>query len=609
MKRRYIVSPSFQLYGGSGGLYDYGPVGCALKANVQNLWRNHFVIEEEMMEYSGTCLTPETVLKMSGHVDKFVDLMVKDTKLGTCYRADKYLREYMENQMAQLKKKKKLTPELEKEYTTVIEHAEAYTKEQLTEAYKKYEVKSEKGNDLSEPVEFNLIFQTQIGPQGGSRGFLRPETAQGIFVNFKKLLDYNNGRMPLAAAQIGLGFRNEISPRAGLLRLREFAMAEVEHFLDPENKMHPKLHLVENVCLPLLTAASQESESPAVERELSIKAAVEKGVIANPSLAYYMARTYEFLKLCGIGQDTIRFRQHMKNELAHYAKDCWDAEVECSYGWIEAAGHADRGCYDLTCHSKGSKEELTASRLLKAPKKVNVFKVVVNKKMIGPKFGKDAGAIIKRLESLDDSELTLLQAAIKDNKEMPLTVDSKTVTIEPSFVQVSVEEKIVAEEKYVPHVVEPSYGIGRIVYLILEHCYKVRQDEERRAYFVFPPVIAPVKCSVLPLIPNDQKLLDKVVRIKALLNANGISSKVDDSGNTIGRRYARTDEIGIPFAVTIDYDTLKDETVTLREINSMAQIRLGIDKVAEELSKLSGNMTTWEQLVEKYPKFVSSEKS
>jgi len=603
------VSPSFQLYGGSGGLYDYGPIGCALKANVQSLWRNHFVIEEEMVEYSGTCLTSEIVLKMSGHVDKFVDLMVKDIKLGTCYRADKYLVEYMENQIELLKKKKKLTPELQKEYTNVIERAEAYTKEQLEEAYKKYEVKSEKGNELSEPIEFNLIFQTQIGPQGGSRGFLRPETAQGIFVNFKKLLDYNNGRMPLAAAQIGLGFRNEISPRAGLLRLREFAMAEVEHFLDPENNVHPKFHLVENTCLPLLTAASQESENPTVERELTLKDIVQKGIIQNPSLAYYMVRTYEFLKLCGIGQDSIRFRQHMKNELAHYAKDCWDAEVECSYGWIEAAGHADRGCYDLTCHSKGSKEELTASRLLKESKKVNVVKAVVNKKVVGPKFGKDAGAIIKRLENLDETELTALQASIKDNKEMQLTIDGKTVTIEPSFVQVSTEEKTVAEEKYIPHVVEPSYGIGRIVYLILEHCYKVRQDEERRAYFLFPPVIAPVKCSILPLVPNDQKLLDKLTEIKKLLNSSGISSKIDDSGNTIGRRYARTDEIGIPFAVTIDYDTLKDNTITLREINSMAQIRIPIEKVAEELGKLSANMITWEQLIEKYPKFTAAEKS
>ena len=121
--------------------------------------------------------------------------------------------------------------------------ADSYSKAELTLAYKKYEIKSEQGNDLSEPDDFNLIFETQIGPQGGSKGYLRPETAQGIFVNFKKLLDFNNGRLPFAAAQIGLGFRNEISPRAGLLRLREFAMAEIEHFLDPTNKLHPKFKI------------------------------------------------------------------------------------------------------------------------------------------------------------------------------------------------------------------------------------------------------------------------------------------------------------------------------------------------------------------------------
>eukprot|EP01022_Parablepharisma_sp_SALTPOND_P016755 TRINITY_DN252_c0_g1_i1.p1 TRINITY_DN252_c0_g1~~TRINITY_DN252_c0_g1_i1.p1 ORF type:complete len:619 (-),score=100.20 TRINITY_DN252_c0_g1_i1:2678-4534(-) len=608
MKRRYIVSPSFQLYGGIGGLYDYGPVGCALKANVENLWRNHFVLEEEMLEYEGSCLTPESVLKSSGHVDKFADLMVKDVKLGTCYRADKYLVEYLQNQMAQLTKKKKLTPELANEYNEVIDHADTYTKAQLTELYKKYQIKSEKGNELSPPVEFNLIFETQIGPQGGAKGFLRPETAQGLFVNFKKLLEFNNGRVPFAASQIGLGFRNEISPRAGLLRLREFAMAEIEHFLDPENKAHPKFATVENVKLPLLSAVAQEAAKPVIERELTLKTAVEKNVIKNQTLAYYMARTYQFLQLCGIPSSAIRFRQHMKDEMAHYAKDCWDAEVECSYGWIEVAGHADRGCYDLTCHAKRAKEELVASRSFKEPKKIKIVKVIPNKKAIGPKFGAGAGAIISKLENLDKAEIATLEKLIAEKKEMPIAVSpDKTIMLDTSLVQVTSEEKTVVEEKFVPHVIEPSFGIGRIVYVILEHCYKVRQDEEKRSYFIFPPVIAPVKCSILPLIPNDKRLTDKIGEIKKLLNESGISSKVDDSGTTIGRRYARTDEVGIPFAITIDFDTLKDNTVTLREINTMAQIRLPLDKVAEELAKLSGNVMTWEQLLGKYPKFTAGE--
>ncbi len=183
----------------------------------------------------------------------------------------------------------------------------------------------------------------------------------------------------------------------------------------------------------------------------------------------------------------------------------------------------------------------------------------------------------------------------------------KTVMIDPALLQVLTEEKTVMEEKYLPNVVEPSFGIGRIVYVILEHCFKIRagEDAQSRTYFIFPPVIAPVKCSILPLVPNEKKLTDKIFDIKRLLNENGISSKVDDSGNTIGRRYARTDEVGIPFAITIDFDTLKDETVTLREITSMEQIRLPIAKIAEELAKITTNASTWTQLTTKYPKFAS----
>jgi glycyl-tRNA synthetase len=288
----------------------------------------------------------------------------------------------------------------------------------LTALYKKYDIKSEQGNPLSEPKEFNLIFETQIGPQGGMKGYLRPETAQGIFVNFKKLIEYNNGRMPFAAAQLGLGFRNEISPRSGLLRVREFPMAEIEHFLDPQNKVHPKIGLVADFCIPLLSAQSQMTESPVVLRDMKLKDAIEKGMIKNQTLAYYMARTYLFLQLCGIPIPAIRFREHMKNEMAFYAQECWDAEVECSYGWTEVAGHADRGCHDLTCHSKGANEELTAARLLKEPKMVKTTKVVCEKKKMGPKYGKDTGAILAKLEHLDEAELKSVAQLIAEKKEV-----------------------------------------------------------------------------------------------------------------------------------------------------------------------------------------------
>jgi glycyl-tRNA synthetase len=161
--------------------------------------------------------------------------------------------------------------------------------------------------------------------------------------------------------------------------VREFAMAEIEHFLDPLNKMHNKFYQVAKIKVPLLSASAQAMDTPFVTRDIPLKDAVGKEIIKNPTLAYYMARTFLFLQSCGIPESAIRFRQHMKNEMAHYAQECWDAEVECSYGWTEVAGHADRGCYDLTCHAKGANADLSAARLLKEAKLIKIIKVVPDK--------------------------------------------------------------------------------------------------------------------------------------------------------------------------------------------------------------------------------------
>ncbi|KAG7272474.1 hypothetical protein CRUP_009026 [Coryphaenoides rupestris] len=167
-RKRILEAKAFAIYGGVSGLYDFGPVGCALKNNILQIWRQHFIQEEQILEIDCTMLTPEPVLKTSGHVDKFADYMVKDAKTGECFRADHLL----------------------------------------------------KGNDLTPPTSFNLMFQTSIGPAGNMPGYLRPETAQGMFLNFKRLLEFNQGKLPFGAAQIGNSFRNEISPRSGLIRVR-----------------------------------------------------------------------------------------------------------------------------------------------------------------------------------------------------------------------------------------------------------------------------------------------------------------------------------------------------------------------------------------------------
>jgi glycyl-tRNA synthetase len=204
---------------------------------------------------------------------------------------------------------------------------------------KKYNIKNPAtGGDLEDPVAFNLMFQTTIGPSGGSVAYLRPETAQGQFLNFNKLLEFNNQQMPFASASIGKSFRNEISPRAGLLRVREFLMAEIEHFVDPQGgKKHPRFQEVADVELELLNREVQLAGKTEVERTPIGKAVAER-LVDNETLGYFLARIQIFMQTLGVDQKKIRFRQHMANEMAHYATDCWDCELLTSYGWIECVG-------------------------------------------------------------------------------------------------------------------------------------------------------------------------------------------------------------------------------------------------------------------------------
>lgn len=243
--------------------------------------------------------------------------------------------------------------------------------------------------------------------------FLRPETAQGIFVNFKRLLEFNQGKLPFAAAQIGNSFRNEISPRSGLIRVREFTMAEIEHFCDPNEKNHPKFENVANQTMLLYSACNQMDGKSA--SSVTIGEAVKKGLVANETLGYFMARIQQYLIRIGILPDRLRFRQHMNNEMAHYACDCWDAEILTSYGWIECVGCADRSAYDLTQHTKATGVKLVAEKKLDAPKVVDVVEAVPNKALIGKSFKKDAKTICEKLAALDTNEQLKLQKDLSEN--------------------------------------------------------------------------------------------------------------------------------------------------------------------------------------------------
>ena len=239
----------------------------------------------------------------SGHVDKFADLMVKDVKNGECFRLDHLIKAQLEK----AKSDKKATPEKKSRCDEIIVQLEGMKKDEMKAVMDEFEMKSPiTGNDLTEPLEFNLMFQTHIGPTGLMKGFLRPETAQGIFVNFKRLLEFNQGKLPFAAAQIGNAFRNEISPRSGLIRVREFTMAEIEHFCDPNIKDHPKFESVKDVEVSLYSAHCQ-MEGKSVYKT-TIGKAVQDGTIANETLGYFIARIQKFLIKCGVDPAKLRFR-------------------------------------------------------------------------------------------------------------------------------------------------------------------------------------------------------------------------------------------------------------------------------------------------------------
>ena len=599
MKRRFFVVPSFLIYNGVAGLYDFGPTGCALKNNIESFWREHFILEENLLEISGTCITPEIVLKTSGHVDKFTDYAVKDIKTGQCFRADKLIKEWIEKE----KKKKKLTTEKLKELDELIIKIDNYEEKELDEIIERNNICSpDTGNKLSKSYKFNLMFETQIGPTGGSRGFLRPETAQGHFVNFKHLLDFNNNRIPFGSASIGLGFRNEIAPRSGLLRVREFTMAEIEYFVDPLKKEHKKFNSIKDLKLPLWSAKNQLS-GKSVEYEITLGEAVEKKIIDNETLGYFLGKTYLFLIEIGIQKDGIRFRQHTPKEMAHYASDCWDAEIETSYGWIEVAGHADRTCFDLSHHTEISGVDLVASRPLKETKIIKGIKVIPNKAVIFKNFTdkEKAKKLCEKLNNISEEEKLNLMKDYEQNEKIKIDIDGENIVLDKSEIKMERFEQNIHEEKYYPNVIEPSFGIGRIVYCVMEHCFKVREKDSRRTYFDFPPLIAPYKASILPLLENE-KFFEYIEPIRKVLVQNGISYRIDEI-DSIGRRYARTDEIGIPFGITIDDITLKDKTVTLREIDTMKQIRVPIDEVGIIIKNCCNRIEKWEDIIKKYPLF------
>ncbi|KAL4001830.1 glycine--tRNA ligase [Acanthocheilonema viteae] len=598
LKQRFFYDQSFAIYGGVTGLYDFGPMGCAMKANMINLWRNHFVLEENMLEVDCSVLTPETVLKASGHVDRFSDWMVKDLKTGECFRADHLIKNFAEKVCEDMKTPASVKEELKE----VLMKLEGFSDADMHSVIMKHNIKSPiTGNELSEPIAFNLMFPTVIGPTGDFKAYLRPETAQGIFVNFKRLLEFNQGKLPFAAAQIGSGFRNEISPRQGLIRLREFTMCEIEHFVDPSDKSHKRFEQVKDYNLILFSGCNQMDGAPA--QKVSIGDAVTKKLVANETLGYYMVRVHKYLLRVGVDPDRLRFRQHLANEMAHYACDCWDAEILTSYGWIECVGVADRACYDLSQHSKATGEKLVAEKVLSEPKIVQVIEAVPNKAAIGKIYKTEAKQIFARLEQLSPEEVETLEKQIASAGNARLQCGDKEVKLQKNYITVKRYEKKVHTEEFYPSVIEPSFGIGRIMYSVLEHSFRQREGDEQRVYFALRPIVAPIKCSVLPISANP-RFEPIMAAVRTELAKFFVSYKQDDSSGSLGRRYARTDAIGIPFGITVDFESESEPwTVTLRYSITMEQIRLKVSDVGKTIADLSSERMSWSEAQQIYPKF------
>jgi len=540
-KRRGFIWPSFELYGGVAGMFDYGPLGSNMRNNILDVWRDIYKRREGFVEIDSETVNPREVFKASGHVDEFADLMTYCKECESPFRADHLVKEFFDN-------------------------PDVLTSKELDEAFKKFNIRCpECKGELGPVEEFNLMFKTTIGPGSSRVGYLRPETAQGIFVNYPNLYRYNREKLPLGVIQTGRGYRNEIAPRQGMIRMREFNMMEVELFVDPEDKNWSKFHEIENDLLTLVPNTGEETIT------VTVKESVEKGIIANRVLAYFVYTTKQLLVRLGIDPERLRFRQHLNNEMAHYAADCWDAEVLLSYGWIEITGIADRGCWDLSRHAEFSGTELTHFKKFDEPVEMEIDKVKAKHKMLGPKFKDKAKSIADLMESKIPSD-------IKEGK-LTLNINGEDITLTDEFFEVVKVKEKVSGDRVIPHVIEPSHGLDRIFYSVLEHSY-FRDEEKDYTVLRLAPEVAPIKVGVFPLMEKDG--LD-LVAMDIYRNIHSLSTEAYyDGSGTIGKRYARMDEIGVPWCITVDYESLdgpEKGTVTIRDRDTTQQKRIPADSV------------------------------
>lgn len=468
---RGFYFPSCEVYADAqAGFWEYGPSGVSFKNKFIELWRREFVRRDRMMEIDGSQIMSQSVFQASGHLTSFADPIVVCEKCKSIFRADKLIIE--------------ITSIVVPESADLSEFDKLITEKNL--------VCPKCKGKFNKAHKFNMMFKVGIGPETVS-AYLRPETCQSIFVDFPRLFKTMRGKLPVGIAQIGKSFRNEISPRQSLLRLREFYQAEIEVFCNP-NKLNnlEKFSEVENAEIRIMVGDTIKT--------MTCKEALDSGILPNKLVAYYLGLLTEFYQKTGIDTKRSRFRKLGDKEKAFYASVAFDFEVETTMGWLELVACNYRSDYDLKSHANTSKE---------------------------------------KFEVLDD------------------------------------------DVKVLPHVFELSMGIDRSLYTVLEH--SLREDKENdRVVLSLKPYLAPVHVGVLSLVKKDG-LAEKTEEIFSKIKRD-YDAFLDHSG-TIGRRYRRLDEVGAPLAITVDHQTLQDDTVTIRVRDSMSQERIKISELDSYLAR------------------------
>ena len=568
-RRRGFFWPSYELYGGVSGFLTYGPLGTILKQRIEAEFRRFFIKPLNIVEMESSIVTPAKVFEASGHVKAFREPMVECLKCRKKFRADHLLQE-----QADLS-----DTETEKLGLQAI----------IKELAKRNIKCPECGAQLGKAKYFMTMFRTKIGPYSDAIGYGRPEAAQGAFVEFKRLYETTRQKLPFGIAQIGHALRNEISPRQGPIRLREFTIADIEFFIDPLDPRCPLLNGVEQETLQLLPAIWKQR---GVRETLLVSAreALKRGFIETEWQAYFMILAKHFLSKLGVPDEKQRFVEKLEWERAHYSKQGYDQEIYLDgLEWTEVSGHNYRTDYDLKQHMKSSGVDLQVFKEHEKPRlssKVTVEPVLGR---IGLSFKRDAPRVV---DSLSKASVIEVQNSMKEKGYFM----AGPFRISPEHVKFVSQKMGKTGRRFIPHVVEPSFGIDRLVYVSLEYAYGSLKG---RTLLKLPRELAPVQVGVFPLVAKDG-LTERAKLLCKMLTKEGLDVEYDDAGS-IGRRYARADEAGTPLCITIDYQTQEDNTVTVRDRDSWKQIRMRIKELHRSLKGYFSQKIDFESFGEVLP--------